>query len=197
MRQPGSLIQANIEMVNSWRNGLCHRVLSYRSVLGDPFRGKCSPAIHLYKGISFSRNPSGISIPPFALRVPVLPAYRPHFPASFLVFPEPHKLGNQFTADNVQPGQFGFADADGLRHMIPHPARELISLLFQLIQQLFHLSGLLCQLRAGHGSGIGVSIDQAQLLKLRDASSRSTRQEISSHFSGSSAASNSIAARRR
>ena len=51
--------------------------------------------------------------------------------------------------------------------MIPHPAGKLISLLFQLIQQLFHLSGLLCQLRAGHGSGVGVGINQAQLLKLR------------------------------
>ena len=51
--------------------------------------------------------------------------------------------------------------------MVPHAAWELVALLLELIQQLFHLGRLLSQLRAGHGPGVGVGVDQAELLERR------------------------------
>ena len=49
--------------------------------------------------------------------------------------------------------------------MIPHSSRELIAVLLQLIQQLLNLDGLLRNLRTGHGPGIGIGVNQTQLLE--------------------------------
>lgn len=41
---------------------------------------------------------------------------------------------SQALSDNIQPRQFALADFTSLRHMVPHPAGELIAFLLQLVQ---------------------------------------------------------------
>ena len=83
------------------------------------------------------------------------------------LLPQLCKLRDQVFPDYLEPGQFAGGDLADLRHIVPHPAGELHALLFELIQQLFHLLRLGGLLSGGHGAGGCVGVDQFQLGKLR------------------------------
>ena len=51
--------------------------------------------------------------------------------------------------NGVQVRQLRPADLTGLRDVIAHPAGKVHALLLELIQELLHAGGLLCQLRRG------------------------------------------------
>ena len=49
--------------------------------------------------------------------------------------------------------------------MIPHPSRELVALLLELIEELLHLGRLLADLSRGELPGVGIGVDQPELLE--------------------------------
>ena len=78
----------------------------------------------------------------------------------------PPALG-QVLPDHLEPGQLGGAGVDRFGHMVPHPAGKLIALFLQLVQELLHLQSLFAQFCRRQSTGIGVGVDQTQLLQGR------------------------------
>ena len=71
--------------------------------------------------------------------------------------------GFQFLPDDLQPSQLRRGDLAGRRHLIPHPPRELVPLLLELVQQDLHPLRLLGDLRVGQHPGGAVGKDQLEL----------------------------------
>lgn len=90
-----------------------------------------------------------------------------HGLTNLVVLVQRHPLSDQVVPDDFQPGKLGFAGTHGLSHMVTHSAGEFVALLLELIEELFHLGGLLADFGGGHHPGVGVGVNQTELLQCR------------------------------
>ena len=71
--------------------------------------------------------------------------------------------GLQFLPNDLQPGQFRRGHLARRRHLVPHPARELVTLLPELVEQELHSLRLLGDLRVGQHPGGAVGQNELEL----------------------------------
>ena len=71
--------------------------------------------------------------------------------------------GLQLLPNDLQPGQFRRGHLTRRRHLVPHPARELVALLPELVEQQLHPLRLLGKLRVGQHPGSAVGKNELEL----------------------------------